>query len=178
MKFLYRLVLFVLIGFQPAQGWSAISPQMTGYLVKTNPSLYGAEFQFSVLAEPFQKKSFLLGPRLGLIWAQGSDQSRIDFQIGAEGTLWFVNAIGAGMGIDLIPVSVTDDSSSGSVTQPVHLQLNPYLSARIFRYRCSGAWAIRAGVIYDTLYQWGANLGVSLQLSGVSNVADLSCSAD
>lgn len=173
LKSYYSVILFLAL---TANTWASLSPQVTGYLVKTNPSLYGAEVQFSLLMEPFQKKSFLFGPRVGVIGAYGSGQNRYDFQVGAEGTLWFVNALGAGLGLDFIPVSWMHTSAFGTQTRSPHLQINPYLSARLYRFQCSGAWAIRTGVIYDTLYQWGINLGMSLQFSGVFNLADMTCS--
>jgi hypothetical protein len=146
-----------------------LSPIVTGSGVRVNPSSWGAEVGASGLVQPFSGRNISLGPRLGLMWATGSSQTRYDFQFGGEGILWFVNAIGTGLELSLIgPSWVKTDF--GSFNNAVHFRINPSVSIRLARFQKGGAWGVRFGLPYDTLYQWGFQLGATLQPFGVSQM--------
>jgi hypothetical protein len=148
-----------------------ISPLITLSGVRVNPSSWGAELGAAGLFQPFSGRNLSMGPRLGWMWASGDSQTRYDLQFGGEGILWFVNAIGTGLELSLIaPSWVTTDT--GSFNNSVHFRINPTLSVRLARFQKSGAFGVRFGLPYDTLYQWGFQLGVTCQTSGVSHIGE------
>jgi hypothetical protein len=142
--------------------------QLTGSLVSVRPSLLGGEFYGTVLVRPTPTRNLLVGPRIGVMWAGGSTDSRLEVRWGVEGTLWGLNAIGLGLGIDAVAPSFSHSKLNESTTsESIHFRLNPFLSTRFLRFGSEGAWAFRLGAAYDALFQWGAQVGVSVQLGGV-----------
>lgn len=122
-------------------------------------SVRGGLAQTAILIPMNSNQSFLVGPRVGGQWTSQTSQNRFEIQWGGEGTLWMMNAFGLGFGVDWMPHS---DQS--------HMQFNPSLSTRLLHFQEHGAWSARLGLIYDTQYHWGAQLGISLQFGGVPNV--------
>ncbi len=144
----------------------ASSLDLRGSFVSVNPSNYGAELGAAYLFAINSRHSFWVGPRVSSLWAGGSDFSRLDFQFGAEGILWFLNAFGLGLGVDLVAPSYRfQKSPSETLSQAIHVRFNPAFSVRFRRFQEDGAWSARFGILYDTMYQWGVQLGLSLQLT-------------
>ncbi len=147
--------------------------QFTGSWVSVNPSLLGAEFEGAYLFSPIEDHGFWIGPRFGVQFGGFSPLKRLDFHGGIEGVLWFVNAIGVGLGTDVVAPSFNYPGESlGVFTYPVHFRIDPFLALRIFRFDNDGAWAFRIGFPYDTLFQWGIQLGVSLQIGGIPKIGE------
>ena len=131
--------------------------------VSVNPSALGGEFGVAALVEPFLGRQFWIGPKASLLVAGGDSRTRLDLNLGIEGTLWFVNAIGPGLAVDVVaPSTITGENSS------VHFRVEPNLAIRLLHYREYGAWALRFGVPYDSAYQWGIQAGVVLEFNGIS----------
>ena len=137
--------------------------QAAASFVSVNPSALGGEFGVAALLEPFVGHPLWIGPKASLLVAGGDNRTRLDLNLGIEGTLWFVNAIGPGLAVDVVaPSTITGESSS------VHLRVEPNLAIRLLHYREYGAWALRFGVPYDSAYQWGIQAGVVLEFNGIS----------
>lgn len=116
----------------------------------------GGDLHATVLYPLNQNRSFLLGPRAGFIGLWGEGNSDATLQLGVEGTLWALNAIGVSLAVNWVP-----HSDGGE------FQIQPTLAVRLAHFKETGAWAIRVGPLYDTLHHWGVQAGLGLQLSGV-----------
>jgi hypothetical protein len=89
----------------------------------------------------------------------------VDLNSGVEGVIWLLNALGAGLAIDLVA------PSTASGTDPeVHWRAEPNFSIRFQRVAEVGALSVRMGLPYDSHYHWGAQLGISLQFMGVPGI--------
>jgi hypothetical protein len=141
--------------------------QIMGSLVLVNPSAVGGEGGASLLFAPIEGHPFMLGPKVTFLAAQGNGQTRLDLNTGIEGTVWLVNAIGPGLAFDVVaPSNISGQGSS------IHFRMEPNLAVRLLHARDSGAWAVRVGLPYDSGYQWGLQLGVTLQLSGLPKIGE------
>lgn len=138
--------------------------------VAANPAIYGGEFGASLHFQPVAERPFWFGPHLGALWAGSSALSRFDVLFGGEGALWLLNAVGFGLGLDLVGPSSVSFVGGGGFSNSLHYRVEPSVSIRILRACPTGAWAVRFGVPYDSLYQWGFKFGISLQLNGVSQI--------
>jgi hypothetical protein len=147
---------------------ASVTGQFSGSFVTVNPSSNGGELGAALLFEVSQNRSLWIGPRLGGMWVGGPVESRVDFQFGLDSYLWMMNAIGLGLEVSAIdPSRVYANADMGGFNNSVHYRINPHLSLRFLHFQKEGAWAFKLGVPYDSLYQWGFQVGVSLQLSGV-----------
>jgi hypothetical protein len=135
--------------------------EVTASLVNERPSSWGGTLMAAYLLPAIPSRGFWIGPRAGMLWEAGPVSNHFDFQVGGEGIVWFVNALGAGFGTDMI------------LNDPIHFRMEPFLALRILRFHSAGAWALRASIPYDTLYHWGFQVGVSLQLNGIPRLGSL-----
>jgi hypothetical protein len=94
--------------------------------------------------------------------AIASQSTRLDLNLGVDETLWLVNMFGPGMALDLVA-----PSTMGGEGVSVHFRIEPNFAVRVKRLGDVGALAVRIGVPYDSHYQWGLQLGVTLQMKGV-----------
>ncbi len=147
--------------------------QLCDSVALVHPSAVGDELGVMALISPIP--AFQVGPRLSLLAAMGANQgvpvTRLDLNPGVEGTLWFVNAIGLGLGADLVLPSYVSPVSAGPGSGTIRFRVEPFLSTRILHFQEEGAWALRLGAVYDSFFGLGALLGISLQFSGVPGVS-------
>ena len=108
------------------------------------------ELGLAILSEPFVDHWIFLGPRLmGL--------TTPEFSMGAEATLWFVNAIGPGIAADYLFSS-----------KKVRLEGN--LGLRVLHLGDDGALSLRFGFFHESQAELGLKGGITLQFSGISTV--------
>jgi hypothetical protein len=141
--------------------------QLLGSGVIVNPSCLGGELGGGLLFIPFEGRGLVAGPHVTGLLAGGSGTTRFDLNTGVEAALYFANAIAPGLAFDVVfPSLVSPDLAAGSL----HFRGESFLSVRFARFQQQGAWAVRAGLIYDSFYRWGGTLGLSLQFNGVPSV--------
>ena len=158
---LFYIILFVYlsVGFIPRAGAQLpFSTEITGSWIASSRSYKEAEFQSAFLFSSNAAHSFLVGPRLGIYLVNDNLRNRVDLQLGGVCVLWFMNVVGLGLGVDVL----THPESSW-----IHAQMNPFIETRLLHYKSTGAWALRLGVLYDSLYRWNGQVGVSLQFDGI-----------
>lgn len=160
------ILLMTLASTRPAA--AAPHLQALGTFVIANPNSHGADVSLAALFSPLKTSAFVVGPRVGWL-GLGGEAGRSDLNVGVDASLWFVNAIGAGMQVDWVAASTrTIPAPDGEYAR---LRFQPYFSARILRFQEEGAWALRIAPVYDSYYKWGLQVGVTLQFSGIPNVA-------
>lgn len=130
---------------------------MIGSWVKVRPSLTGYEAMAALHAQPFQGRWVRLGPRVGYLRASENGATRSEWNLGGEGLIWFLNAIGPGLALDWVLPSHSSLQASSSV------RVEPFLALRIFGIGQEGALGVRMGALYDTAFQWGFRLGLSFE---------------
>jgi hypothetical protein len=172
---MYKWVaIFSLLGFSAAAlaldedyPYAGIHPIAVGSAVLVNPSAsFGFEGGGALLYAPDGAHDFFLGPRMSFLYAPSP--GRFDWNVGIEGVLWFVNAVGVGVGADYIPASSI--GGVGGMSVDTHFRYGPYLGLRMSHYQDNGALGVRAQIFYDTHYQVGLGLGLTLEWSGVPQI--------
>src|SRR4051812_9562686 len=93
------LLLFFLFLFPTHSLRAALSPslQLQGSYSRLENSLQSLQFQSALLLPLNGNRSLFAGPRVGGQWfTKTSYPDSFELQLGGEGTLWFMNAIGVG----------------------------------------------------------------------------------
>lgn len=148
--------------------------QVMSSIASVGPSSYGLDLGGAILLAPVETLPLWLGPRVVGMIAYGSTLSRAEVGLGGEGTFWLANAIGPGFAVDWIAPSWVLSGAERANVSAAHFRLEGMTSIRLKRAGEGGAWGARIGIHYDTRYQWGARIGMAIQLGGVPNIGDLS----
>jgi hypothetical protein len=114
---------------------------------------------FAAVTAPASKYNWVVGPRIGTLWTGSSIGSRVDVNVGAETTLWFLNEFGPGAAFDLV-VPANQPADAPKLTWPFHSRAELYLGTRLFHLGETGAMSVRFGAIYNSDYRWSGRIGV------------------
>jgi hypothetical protein len=156
-------VLTALVFFAGQTCFGFETMQVAGAVNTSKATSMSGELALSVWQRAIPERSLYIGPKLGvLLEGDQTSSSRLSLQAGGEGVLWFVNAIGLGASMEAI----------GDFSRTTRFRLDPFVAVRLLRFQREGAWAVRVGVPYDTRYQWGVQVGVTLQPSGIPVFGD------
>jgi hypothetical protein len=147
-------------GEDPLGTAAGFGPHPAGTLAWASDS--SIDLQAELLFNPIGDHWVEMGPRLGVAQGFGNAASRQVLHAGGEATVWLMNAIGPGIGIDASRVA---PGNGGDATWGY--RLDGFVGLRLFRLSTHGAFGIRGGVQYESQVQWAAKVGLSLQLSGV-----------
>ena len=135
--------------------------------ILAHPGTSAVELGSAILFWPEPNRNFQFGPRIGLLFGNSDFGNRFDLNVGLETNLWLVNVAGPGIALDYVPLSFL-----GGTSTDAHYRVEAYLNLRFLHFKNTGAWALRLGTLWDTRYQWGAHLGLTLQLGGILNIGD------
>jgi hypothetical protein len=137
--------------------------QLEGSFLTSEPSAVGGELGATWLLQPVFERNLLIGPRLSFRAMNGDAGTILGLQAGVEGNLWLVNALGPGFAIDFV-----GPLKEGDVWLNPGWRVQGFALARFKHFGNEGAWALRAGMQYDSHFHWGILAGVSLQFTGVA----------
>jgi hypothetical protein len=143
----------------PSQDDVGIHPLIEAGYFRKSDEFSGAAFGLAAVGEPFRDRWIFAGPRLTATVRSGS---RWDFAAGGEATVWVMNALGPGVGIDWVALRSIDGENHPA------FRLEPNLSVRVKRVGDKGAVALRVSGVYDSACKWALLLGLTLQLGGVN----------
>ncbi|MBI2712452.1 MAG: hypothetical protein HYX41_06315 [Bdellovibrio sp.] len=141
---------------------AAESPKvLTAAWSSGSPAGFSGEWGFSRLFGVGDEPRFFLGPRFAMLY---NSQGNYDFffPVGVQGEIWAVNAVGMGLRAEVvIPYFV------GQL--PLSFRVTPMVTARFLHLGEAGALGFHFAVPYDSQKKWYVQLGLTLQLDGVSN---------
>src|SRR5690606_25906296 len=111
---------------------------------------------------PLEGRGLTVGPRIGGDFLFGTPP-RPDRQLtlGAEATLWLMNAIGLGAAADYAVAIAGSVSGSGGWA------MDPHFRVRLERLGVGGALALHLAPVYETQYGFGWRAGLIVEFSGV-----------
>ena len=126
---------------------------LSGLFVNPGTSFAG-ELGGALHFAPLPDHSFFIGPRASFLYSPSL--ARTDLNLGVETLLWVANIVGFGAGVDL----KTDG----------YWRYEPIIALHSMHLGESGAIGGRFRFFYDTHYQIGFGLGLTLQWSGIPQI--------